>query len=129
MDVIWVLGWKVITEDNMLFEKIGKWGKKKYDEGYKIMDGLIICPFCLPNLHCIILIWPIAFLTGFIQFEWDWRYLIVHVFVACAASFICGTIWTLYEYLAVKKKYVEHLEQEKYFDLKDRRQKFKNTKS
>jgi len=122
MDIIWVLGWKVVTEDSMFLEGVGNWGKKWYDKGYKIMDGLVICPFCLPNLHCLLLIWPIAFLTGFVPFEWEWRYLIIHVFVACAGGFICGTIWTLYQYLEVKKKYFEHLEQQEYFNLRERKQ-------
>lgn len=129
MDVIWILGWKVVTGDSMLLEKVGQWGEKKYDEGYKIMDGLVICPFCLPNLHAIILIWPIAFLTGFVPFEWEWRYLIVHGFVACAASFICGTTWTLFKTMQFKNKYWEHKEQNEYFDLKNRKQiHFKNKK-
>lgn len=121
MDIIWVVGFKVVTEDSMLLGKLGHWGKKKYGEGYKIIDGLLICPFCLPNIHCLLFVWPIAFLTGFVPFELEWRYLIVHVFVAFAGSFICGTIWTLYQFLEVKKKYFEHLEQQEYFNLKERK--------
>lgn len=129
MDIIWVVGFKVVTEDSMLLEKLGQWGKRMYDNGYKIMDGLIICPFCLPNIHCLLFVWPIAFLTGFVPFEWEWRYLIIHVFVACAGSFICGTIWTWYQYLEVKKKYFEHLEQQEYFNLKERKSNhYKNKK-
>lgn len=127
-DIIWVLGFKVITEDGMALQSVGDWGKKMYDKGYKIMDGLINCPFCLPNIHCLLFIWPIAFLTGFVPFEWEWRYLIVHVLVACAGSFICGTIWTLFQFLEVKKKYFEHLEQTAYFDLKQKKQNYNKNK-
>lgn len=129
MDVIWVLAFKVITEDGMVLEKLGQWGKRKYDEGYKVMDGLLICPFCLPNLHAIAIIWPLAFLTGFVPFEWEWRYLVIHMFVACAGSFICGVIWTAYQFLEVKKKYFEHLEQGAYFDLKAKKQNYNKNKN
>ena len=121
MDIIWVLGFKVITEEGMLLEKVGEWGGKMYDKGYKIMDGLIICPFCLPNLHCLLFVWPLAFITGIVPFELDWRYLVVHIFVACAGSFICGTIWTGFKTMQFKNKYWEHKEQNEYFTLKDRK--------
>lgn len=130
MDVIWVLAFKVLTEEEMLLEKVGQWGAKMYDKGYKIMDGFILCPFCLPNLHCLFIIWPVAFLTGFVKFEWEWRYLIVHGFVACAASFICGTIWLLFKTMQFKNKYWEHKEQNEFYDLKDRKfEHFKNKKT
>lgn len=124
MDIIWVIGWKVITEDEMLLAKVGHWGGKMYDKGHKIMGGLIICPFCIPNTHCLLVVWPLAFLTGFVSFEWEWRYLIVHVFVAFAGSFICGIIWTAFEFLTVKKKYFEHLEEQEHFNLKERKSKY-----
>lgn len=130
LDIMWVMGFKVITEDGMLLEKVGNWGKKWYDKGYKIMDGLIICPFCLPNLHGILFVWPMAFMLDVVPFEWNWKYLIVHIFVACGGSFICGIIWSLYKHLELKHKYLEHKEQNEFFDLKNRKEQyFKNKKS
>lgn len=129
MDVIWVLGFKVVTEDGMILQSLGDWGKKWHDKGYKIMDGLILCPFCLPNIHCLLIVWPIAFLTGFVPFEWEWKYLVIHGFVACSGSFICGSIWTGFKTLQLKNKYWEHKEQNEFFDLKDRKlTHFKNKK-
>jgi len=128
LDVIWVIGWKIITEKNMLLEKVGEFGEEKLSKGYKVFDGLITCPFCLGNIHGILFVWPLAFLLNIIPFEWNWKYLLCHIFVASGTSMIAGFIWSGYKYFEVKGKYYEHLEQQEYFNLKDRKKRFQNTK-
>jgi len=121
INILWVIGWKILTAKGMVGEKLGEYGEKKVEQGYKIFDGLLICPYCLPNIHGILFVWPIAFILGVLPFEWNWKYLVVHVLMVCGSSFICGTLWTLHEMMGTKKKYLEHMEELKYFELKGKK--------
>lgn len=109
LNVLWVFAWKIATEEGMILEKLGSWGSRKVDEGYRIFDGLITCPWCLPNFHGILIVWPLAFLLEIVPLEWDWKYLAIHVFVVGGASFICGTLWTALQTLFAYKKYLDNL--------------------
>lgn len=120
LDVLWVLAFKIATSENMILQGIGKWGSKMNDR-YKVFDGLITCPYCIGNLHGVLFVWPLAIFLGIIPFEWDWRYLGVHFFMVAGTSIICGFIWGLHEMMLIKSKYLEHKEQNEFFDLKDRK--------
>lgn len=128
LDVIWVLMWKIATEPNMIFEKIGDFGRRKVDEGYMIFDGLITCPYCLGNIHGILFVWPLAFLLNIVPFEWEWKYLLCHIFVAGGTSIIAGFVWSGYKHFETKSRYYEHLEQQEYFRLKEKKKAYQNAK-
>lgn len=113
LDILWVFAWKIATEDDMVLEKVGNWGSRMVEKGYKIFDGLVTCPWCLPNLHGILVVWPLAFLLEIVPFEWNYKYLIIHVFVVGGASMFCGMSWLLYNYLSAKTKYYNYLNGDK----------------
>lgn len=103
MTVCWCLGWKIITAEKMPLHFILKWGEQKVKEGYKVFDGLIVCEWCVPNLHGLLFVWPAAFALGIIPFEWNYKYLLVYPFMVGAASFITGMLWNLYLVMNAKK--------------------------
>lgn len=93
---IWVMGIKIVTSEGMLLEKLGKWGEKKVDEGHKIFNAIIVCPWCLPSIHSIFG-YGFAFGLGVLPLIWDWKLLIMWPLVVMGSSFLCGNVWNLYE--------------------------------
>lgn len=125
---IWVLGFKIATSEGMIFESIGKWGEEKEEEGYKIFKGLITCQWCLPGFHSIFA-WTFAFILGGIQFEFNWKYLVMWPVIIMGTSLLTGLTWTIYltinqvrEKNEIEAKYFEHAEEMIYFDLKERKE-------
>lgn len=105
LTTLWTLGWKIATSDDMVLEKLGQWGQKKVDEGNKIFDGLIVCEWCLPNIHGILFVWPLAFGMGIMPFVWDWKYLLAYPFCVAGSSFISGILWEFYLTMNAKRNY------------------------
>jgi hypothetical protein len=97
LGVVWVLGWRVAVSEEMIFEKIGKWAEKKEEEGWKIMSGLVLCPWCLPNIHGILFVWPLAWALEILPHNmiW-WKYLAMYPFYLGASSYIAGMLWNIY---------------------------------
>lgn len=93
--VILVMGWKVITSEKMLLEKLGAYFERKVDEGYKVFD-LLICPWCMNSLFSIFS-YGFAFGLLIIPFEFNWQLVIRWPIVVCASSFISGNLWNLYQ--------------------------------
>lgn len=127
---VWVLGVKISTSEGMVFEKLGNWGEKKEEEGYKIMKGLITCQWCLPGFHSIIA-WAFAFILGGIPFEFNWKYFVMWPIIIMGTSLLTGLTWTIYltinqvrERNEIEAKYYEHVEALAHFDLKDRKKVF-----
>lgn len=121
----WVMMWKIGTAEGMLFEGIGKWADKM-NEKYKIIDGLLLCPWCLPNIHGLLFVYPLAFGMGILEW-WDWRYLMMYPFVLGASSFVCGNLWDWYLRNNAKKElyeqqtaYYEMLERETFVGIEER---------
>jgi hypothetical protein len=96
LTISWSLGWRVIISKGMLFEKLGDWSEKKVEAGNKIYD-VISCPFCIPNLHGILFVWPLAFGLGVMPFEWNYKYLLLYPFILSLSSFITGFTWNIYQ--------------------------------
>lgn len=93
---VWVMGIKISTADEMVFERLGKWGQRKVDEGHKIYEALMVCPWCLPSIHSLVG-YAFAFGLNVIPFEWDWKLLIRYPLVVMGTSFLSGNIWNIYE--------------------------------
>lgn len=92
---IWVIGIKISTAEGMIFEKLGKYAKRKVDEGYKIWEALIACEWCLPSVHSIFG-HAFAFGLGILPFEFNWQLLIRWPLVIMGTSLISGLTWTIY---------------------------------
>lgn len=125
LTVTWTLGWKVSISEGLWLEKLGKWGEAKVESGYKIFDGLIVCPWCVPNIHGLLFVWPLAFGLGVMPFEFNYKYFLIYPFCVCASSFISGFIWTIYLTLNSKKvsnewasKYYENAQKYYYEQVK-----------
>ena|SRR5688572_11194751 len=93
---IWVMGIKIGTADDMIFEKLGKYGKKKVEQGYKIFEAIIVCEWCLPSVHSIFG-YGFAFAFDVIPFQWDVRYIIMWPIVVAGTSLCTGLTWTIYK--------------------------------
>lgn len=128
LSTIWSLGWKVVTAKGMLLEKIGEWGDKKVEDGYKIFEGLITCPFCIPNIHSLLFVYPLAFIIGIMPFEFNWEYVAIYPFCVSGSSFLSGAIWTVYLTLNAKKDYYEKMEEKTHLEIKNMKQDYHNKK-
>ena len=91
---IWCLGIKIATADDMLLEKLGKYGQKKVEEGYKVFEALWVCQWCMPSVHTLIG-FVFAYGLGIIP-ELSWRLLLYYPLVAMGSSLVNGLIWQYY---------------------------------
>jgi len=94
LTTIWCLGFKILTSDGMLLEKVGKYGKDKVDEGKTIFDALVVCEFCLPSIHSLVG-YSFAILIGVIT-GFSWSLIFMYPLVAIGTSISCGFIWNAY---------------------------------
>ena len=93
--VMLAMGWKIVTSEGMLLEKIGRWATKKVEDGNKIFD-LLVCPWCTVSLQSIFA-HVFAFGLEILPLEFNWHLLIRWPLIICGASFISGNLWNLYE--------------------------------
>lgn len=91
---IWCLGMKIITSQNMIFEKIGNFAHQKVEEGKLIYDPLIACEWCMPSIHSLFGYF-FAVVLGIIT-SFSWRLVIIYPLVAIGASVGTGFIWNAY---------------------------------
>lgn len=92
--VIWTLGIKIATSEGMVLERLGKYGEKKVDEGYKIFEALWVCQWCMPSIHTAIAMF-FAFGIGIIP-ELTYRLIFYYPLVAMGSSLLNGLIWQYY---------------------------------
>lgn len=93
---IWVLGVKIVTAKDMFLQSVGDFGQRKVDEGYKIFEAIIVCPFCLPSIHSFFA-YGIAFGMDILKFEFDWKLIIMWPIVVMGASIMSGFTWVGYQ--------------------------------
>lgn len=114
---IWILGIKIITTDGMVLEKVGRYGQKKVDEGYRIFEPLWVCQWCMPSIHTLIgflFAWGLGFIT-----TWQWNFLIMYLVCAFATSLICGLVWMVYMLLNSIKQYYDNAQEYYYHATKN----------
>ena len=107
--VIWCMGIKIATSEGMIFQKLGEWGENKVEDGHKIFEALLVCPYCLPSIHTFVAI-GLAFGIGIID-TLEWKLLFMYPIVVMGSSFINGYLWGMH-----RKQNAEHefLESAKY---------------
>lgn len=130
---IWVLGVKISTAEEMILEKLGKYGEKKVEAGHKIYDALWVCPWCMSSIHSLVG-YGFAFLLGLIPFEWNWQLVYRYPLIVMGTSIAAGMTWTIYLTInqikdknEIEWKYYSHVEQLKYFELKEKKKKYQNS--
>ncbi len=100
-----VWGIKIVTEPGMMLDKLGAWGERKVDEGYKIFDALLTCPFCLPSVYSAFG-YGFGYLLGIVT---EWKQLIAYPIVVCGSSLVAGIIWMVFQLILSVKKYFDSL--------------------
>ena len=92
---IWVMGVKISTSEGMIFERLGRYGQRKVDEGHKIWESLVACEWCLPSVHSI---FGTAFAVGLgvIPFEMNKELFIRWPLVIMGPSLLSGLTWSFY---------------------------------
>lgn len=109
------LGLEIVLSEDMALHKLRLWAESKSS---KFFEPLIICIWCRPS------IWSLTGFVAALGLEWielSWRVLILYPFVVAGASFISGTLWSIYKLIEIKFSYFTHKEQNEFFDLKQRK--------
>lgn len=112
---LWCLALQISTSEGMIFYKLREYAETKKS---KIWEAIVLCPWCCASLHSIFGMLA-AFGLGIINIEW--QTLILWIFTIAGSSLTVGMIWQIHKYIEVKNKYYEHLEQQEYFNLKERK--------
>lgn len=90
-----VLALKIAMSEDMLLEGLGKWFKKKIDEGHKWLE-MFYCQWCMATFYSLIA-HAFAFGLNILPLEFNWQLLIRWPLVVFGASFLSGNLWNLYE--------------------------------
>lgn len=94
LTTIWCLGMKIITSDHMILEKLGRYARKKVEEGKLIYDPIIACEWCMPSMHSLIG-YGFAIILGIIT-QFSWALVAIYPLVAIGSSIGTGMIWNFY---------------------------------
>jgi hypothetical protein len=121
---IWVIGIMIVTNKGMILEKLGEWGNKKVDQGHKIFEAIIACPWCMPSIHS-----SVGFGFYFLFFGIQWDLLLSYPIVAMGSSFCSGFTWTVYNFIVKVNEYYVHKEQMACWDIKDRKKLYNKNKN
>lgn len=106
--VCFVWGIKIATEPGMILDKLGEWGEKKIEEGYKIFDALLTCPFCMSSVYTSFS-YGIGYLLGVVT---SWHDLVAYPIVVCGSSMIGGIIWQFFQLIIRVSRYFDFLNRE-----------------
>lgn len=115
---ILVIGFKISTQPEMIFEKIGNWANAKIDKGYKVFN-LLVCPWCMNSLFSLPAM-VFAYGIGVIDC-FTWNLLWYYPLVVGLASFISGMTWTIYLTMNSKKEYYDNAQ--KFYYLSNKKMK------
>lgn len=124
---VWVFAIKISTYEDMVFERLGKWADAKVESGKKIYEALLTCEWCMPSVHSVFIVLPIAIFVGVIDFQY--KFLALMPFVIGGASFVSGMLWNLTLVIIKNLSILDKTEQLKHFDVKDRKEKYFKQKS
>ena len=119
-----VLGWTVASQERMVLHKVRLWAEEKKDK-WKWIEPVLLCHWCAPSSISIIA-YTLGYLTGIIH---GGKILLLYPVVVCISSLMSGLIWQVYQLLDIMTKYFINAEKLKYFDIKDRKEKFQNSSS
>lgn len=118
---LWCLALQISTSEGMVFYKLREYAESKKA---KIWEAIVLCPWCCPSIHSIFA-YVGGFILGFVK--WDsWNIFLMYPFVVAGSSLITGLVWIMYKFLELKMKYYGHLEQQEYFNLKQRKKNYQN---
>src|SRR5438105_1881468 len=88
--LVWAV--KIALEPGMVLERFGDWVHDKIDGGWKILEPLFSCPFCMPSIYTGIS-YLLAYKLGIIS---GWKILWAYPIAVGGASLSCGFVWLIY---------------------------------
>jgi hypothetical protein len=104
---IWVLGLTIATQEDMIFHNLRVNAERHKDNGWGIMDAVILCHWCMPSIHSV---FGYAIAYGIITIpEITWVHLAMYPPVVMGSSILCGLIWSLYKLISAITQYYEDL--------------------
>jgi ABC-type spermidine/putrescine transport system permease subunit II len=104
---IWCLGIKIATAKGMILEGLGEWAEDKVEQGHKIFEPLLVCPWCMPSIHSAIG-YLFAFSIGVVA-DFKFELVIMYPLVVMGASVVTGLTWTIYETISQVYQYFKNL--------------------
>lgn len=105
----------IVTNKGMILEKLGEWANEKVDEGYRIFEAILACPWCMPSLHSFV-----GYTFYFIFFGVQWELLFAYPIIAFGSSFCSGFTWTIYKFIVKLDEYYSHKEQLACIELEEK---------
>lgn len=121
---ILVIGWTIITQPEMGLYFLREWAETKES---KLLNATMFCHWCMPSSWSLIG-YLFAALIGLID-SFSWSLVFMYPIVVCGSSFLCGLLWAVYKKIEIETKYYHNEEQNVYFNLKDRKARYKRETS
>lgn len=101
---IWCLGIKILTEEGMVLQNLGKWGELQVSLGVKWVEPAFYCQWCMPSIHSLVgfgFAWAIGLLP-----ELSWHLIFFYPLVAMGSSLVNGLVWQHYKNREAAKELV-----------------------
>lgn len=108
---ILVLGITVATQPGMLLEYWRNWAEKKKDEGWGVMDAVLICHWCMPSLWAI-LGYGFALATGVVWY-FNWKIALMYPLVVMGSSVLNGIVWATYQMISEIAEHFRKMNEDK----------------
>lgn len=121
---ILVIGWTIITQPEMGLSFIREWAEKKES---KFLEATLTCHWCMSSSWSLFG-YLFAALIGIID-SFSWSLIFMYPIVVCGSSFLSGLSWAIYKKIEIQTKYYENEETISYFNLKDRKAKYRKEAS
>lgn len=116
---IWCFGVKISTQEDMLLEKLGNWANKKAENGNKIIEGFLVCEWCMPSFHSVLFVIPLCMILGVIEISIKVVFMLP--FIIAFGSLLSGLFFNFVMLLNKYYSYIDKLEELSHFDIKDRK--------
>lgn len=88
---ILVLGYTIITQENMALHKLRVWANKEKNKGAKWVEPVLLCHWCQPSTWAIFS-FAIAFGLGIIN-HFELKLILYYILTVAGSSLVNGLIW------------------------------------
>ena len=86
-----MLGYTIITQENMALHKLRVWANNKKSKGVKWVEPLLLCHWCQPSTWAL-LSFGIAFGLGIIN-HFEWKLIFYYILTVGGSSLVNGLVW------------------------------------
>jgi len=116
-----VLGYTIVTQENMLLHSVRRWAERIQDRGSKFIETLAICHWCMPSTWSLL---GFAFGYGLGLYDLSWKLLLLYPLCVAGSSLTCGIIWGLNKLIESATQYFTNGEKLIYMDIRDRKDRY-----